>query len=316
MSVIESRYKERLDNIPPPGSGCHPSLLGVANLGVLAGKDPREIYEDIRCSIPPGSREVGEREITDAIIKAVRDHQGGTFTPRSQPEPIIKDGKVALQRIIEQGRINKDVDLMEASPVRILCLPEESPVLFLSIMFEHDDFVFIGNRKERGILGKSIRTAAEWIAFFENGGKTEPHIIINPLDGVPRPKKSSDGETLRGDSNVKTFRHCLVEFDDMTREDQIRFWSVIKLPIVALIDSGGKSIHAWIQISKQAEIKTSDQWQGIIKNRLYDRLLAPLGVDMACSNPSRLSRLPGHYREEKQSIQRLLWLSPEGRPVC
>jgi hypothetical protein len=107
----------------------------------------------------------------------------------------------------------------------------------------------------------------------------------------------------------------MAEFDTLSREDQIRFWSAVKLPIVALIDSGRRSIHAWIDVQKLATVETSDQWETEIKGRLYDRLLTPLGVDGACSNPARLSRLPGHYREEKQAWQRLLWLSPEGRSI-
>jgi hypothetical protein len=108
----------------------------------------------------------------------------------------------------------------------------------------------------------------------------------------------------------------MAEFDGLCREDQIRFWSAVKLPIVALIDSGGKSIHAWLDVQKLAKVETPEQWQSEIKGRLYDRILTPLGVDSACSNPARLSRLPGYFRSEKQAWQRLLWLSPEGRPVC
>ena len=100
-----------------------------------------------------------------------------------------------------------------------------------------------------GVLGQNIRTASEWIAFFEAGGTAGPYIIVNPLSGEAAPKKDGDGDTYRGDGNVKTFRHCLVEFDNLTREDQIRFWSAAKLPVLALIDSGGKSIHAWLDVA-------------------------------------------------------------------
>jgi hypothetical protein len=44
--------------------------------------------------------------------------------------------------------------------------------------------------------------------------------------------------------------------------------------------------------------------------------LCPLGCDPACRNESRLSRLPGHFRREKNAWQRLLYLNPdpEGNP--
>jgi hypothetical protein len=184
-------------------------------------------------------------------------------------------------------------------------------ILILKTLFKPDEKVFIGDRHNTD----TIRPVGEWINDLNNGGTTVPFIIINPLNGIPAPTKSGDKTTLRGDANVATYRYCMAEFDTLSREDQIRFWAAVKLPIVCLIDSGGKSIHAWIDVQKLATVETLEQWQTEIKNRLYDQILIPLGVDAACSNPARLSRLPGHYREEKQAWQRLLWLSPEGRSI-
>ena len=189
-------------------------------------------------------------------------------------------------------------------------------ILLLEILYEKTDLLWMGERHQAGNIGDTIRTAGEWITYFRNGGKTSPHIILNPLTGTSAPKKTGDGETLRGDGNVAAYRYCMAEFDNLNREDQIRFWSAVKLPIVALIDSGGKSLHAWLQVSKIATVTTLEQWQSEIKHHLYDRLLTPLGIDKACSNPARLSRMPGHFRAEKGNFQRLLWLSPEGRPLC
>jgi hypothetical protein len=107
----------------------------------------------------------------------------------------------------------------------------------------------------------------------------------------------------------------VVEFDDIPLEDQCKFWSAINLHIVALIDSGGKSIHGWVDVQKHCAVESYDQWAVLVKDRLYGRILKPLGVDGACSNPSRLSRLPGHFRVEKGAYQRLLWMSAEGRRI-
>lgn len=107
----------------------------------------------------------------------------------------------------------------------------------------------------------------------------------------------------------------MAEFDNLDRTEQIKFWSAVKLPIVALIDSGNKSIHGIIEVSKLAKIETSEQWDTQIKQRLYERILKPLGVDGACSNSARLSRLPGHFRSKKSSMQKILWLSSEGRQI-
>jgi hypothetical protein len=310
------RYNVALLQILPPGSGCHVSLLSVANLGTLAGVNAEQIFQDIRGHIPRGKRRIPDREITDAIGKAVADHNGGTFRPRSRITPIVKDSTVARQRIIDQGPYRTAEELIKVSPVTIPEDPKLHTKLLIETRYQHNELIFNGERHQPGILGDTIRPAVGWSTHLIEDGKTAPFIIINPLTGLPAPKKSGEGVTYRGDGNVKEFRFCLAEFDNLSLEEQIRFWSAIKLPIVALIDSGGKSIHAWLQVSKIAPVMTSEQWQSVIKSRLYDRLLRPMGVDTACCNPARLSRLPGHYREDRQKYQSLLWLSPEGRPIC
>jgi hypothetical protein len=310
------RYQEALEQIPPPGCGCHTSLLSVANLGAIAEIPPQEMFEDIRQNIPEGSRRIPDREIQDAINKARAEYTGDIFIPRPRPVSIVKNGAEALKNIIKQSDINDEADLWECSPYRILNEPEEDPARLLNTCFNENEYVFIGERNQPGVIGDTIRTAVQWKDYFQNGGKTAPHIIINPLSGKPAPKETGDELTYRGNGNVASYRHCLVEFDNLSREEQIKFWTTIKLPIVALIDSGGKSIHAWLEVQELSPVVTSEQWQTDIKRRLYDRILAPLGVDMACANSARLSRLPGHFREEKGNYQRLLWLSPEGRPIC
>jgi hypothetical protein len=316
MNLLQ-RYQEELSSIPAPGRGCHPFLLAVANAGVKCGLSAERVFTDIRRSIPPGDRQVLDQEITDAIRKAETDHgRGNSKTFKPKPSPTVRDKKVALRNIIRQSLVSNEADLWELSPVRITGTPQEDMILLLLCLFGPSVLIFIGDSREPGILGKTIRTVAEWIEYFRNGGVTAPYIIINSLNGMPADKQSGTGVTLRGNANIVSFDNCLAEYDDMSREDQIKFWASAKLPIRALIDSGGKSIHALLDVQKLAKVETPEQWATEIKNCLYDSLLIPLGIDPACSNPARLSRLPGHFRAEKRAYQRLLWLSPEGRSIC
>lgn len=316
MNLLSS-YQDALRTIPSPGGGgAHSSILGVANRGVNAGLTAETIFSDLRRFIPQGKRRISDREISDAVNKALADHNGGTFTPRPRPKPVVQDGKAALQKIIASGNISDEVDLWECSPLRLWEEPKDDPALLLEILYDPTDLVWIGDRVQPGIMGQTIRTAAGWITFYLSGGKTAPHIILNPLTGAPTKKKAGDGATYRGDGNIAAYRYCLIEFDGLDRESQIKFFSAIQLPIRALIDSGNKSIHALVDVQKLAKVLTSEQWVTEIKGKLYDQLLTPLGVDSACSNPARLSRLPGYFREEKEAYQRLLWLSPVGRPIC
>jgi len=312
---LATHYNEALRNIPPPGAGCHPALLGVANLGVLANIPGHQVHADIRAAIPPGRRRVPDREIRDTITKAFSENtKDSTYrAPTSTRAPAIKDGKGTLQKIMSKAEIKDEMELMELSPIRLLDPVALDQINFLSIMFRPVEFVFIGERHEPGIMGQTIRRRWQWVRHLAAGGKAGPLLCINPLTGESAPKKSGDGETLRGDACIAAYRHVLVEFDNLTHEEQIRFFTSVKLPIKALVDSGNKSIHCWIDLQKLAKVATSVDWDAHIKDRLFGRVLKPLGADAACSNPARLGRSPGVRRGKKW--QRILWLSPTGRLV-
>ena len=308
MSAID-RYHDKLFSIPAPGAagGCHQALLGIANLGVLAGLEPGVIFDDTRRSIQSGQRSVPDKEISDAVNKAIWDRGNGReFIPPEKPA--IPDARAMRDKLIAAGTARYDVDLAVTSPIVLAGETEEEPIVFLRAMYHEDDLVWIGDRHETGVIGRTIRTAKDWRWYFEHGGNSGPFIVINPLNGVPAPSKgSSKNPTLRGDNNVITFRYCMAEFDDLSREDQIRFWSAIKAPVMALVDSGGKSIHAWIDIRGEG-VDCLAVWDAKIKRGLYDTTFISMGVDKACSNPARLSRFPGHFREGKGRFQRTLFL--------
>jgi hypothetical protein len=126
-STLENRYRDKLQNFPSPGCGRHKALLGVASLGILARVPTDEIHSDLRAAtaISP----MPDKEIEAAIRKAAADHpNGGTYHPPTKPNPIVKNGNAALRRIIDQGKISDEADLLELSPIRLYDPPETDPV--------------------------------------------------------------------------------------------------------------------------------------------------------------------------------------------
>lgn len=120
------RYRAKLSSIPPPGSGCHTSLLSVANLGVRAGLSAEMMFLDIQKHIPYGQRQIPDSEIWEAVDKALADHGHGhsrTFVPKQQPP--TKDLKAERQWIISHATITDEADLWERSPIRISWLPQK-----------------------------------------------------------------------------------------------------------------------------------------------------------------------------------------------
>jgi hypothetical protein len=88
MNRYAKKYIKRVRNQRAPGEGCHHSLLGAANYGIMAGIPPGEIFSDIRASIPAGTRKVHDKEIEEAIQKAARDTLFKSFATLNQiPNP-------------------------------------------------------------------------------------------------------------------------------------------------------------------------------------------------------------------------------------
>lgn len=320
------KYRDALRNLPPSGGGgCHVALLGVANCGTFAGLPPDAIFRDLRGAVH-GDRPVPDSEIRDAVQKAFRDcprSSAGTSYP-ARPyyppqKPRLDAGKM-LRGIMHKGAGAEDTDLWKSSPVRIQWPPQRDAVEVLENLFQPEDFLFIGARNVGG--RENVRTAETWRDQFAAGGDVLEHVIPNPLTGTSGPTK--DGrESFRADACVAQFRFAVLEFDTTPeplreagapveawpRASQCQFWAgalAYGWPIAALIDSGGKSLHAWLAVNA----RDANEWTAKVEGELFARLLIPLGVDRACRNESRLSRMPGHFRAENSRWQRILYLNP------
>ena len=125
-------------------------------------------------------------------------------------------------------------------------------------------------------IGAYDREAGAWVRF-------------NPLDG--------EGV---GNADVTEFRYALVESDSMPKEKQ---WAIIRqleLPCAAVVDSGGKSVHAIVKVDARDYGEYRERVEALYKVCRDNGL----DVDGQNKNPSRLSRLPGFERGDGR--QRLL----------
>jgi hypothetical protein len=328
---LQKKYQAALRNIPAPGRGCHPKLLGVANLGVNAGHDRQQIFDHIRASIPPGSRVVPDAEIMQAVDKALEDPAAKPPRTPKQISRIVRKLKspetaqAVRQIIIDRGGTVEPNELSQRSPV-LIDGSEPHMIPLLRTLYSPDNLIFIGRRTDPGVVGDSIRTAAEWIAFFqekfemvmrmpeatrgacyESLAEEFPHIMPNPLSGLQEKSKTGK-KTFRGDACISDFRFAVGEFDVLSVDKQLSFWRGLGLPVCAAIHSGGKSVHAWLRVDG---VKNAKDWERIVENGFFP-MLGSVGADTSCKNESRLSRLPGMFRTEKNQWQRLLWLCPEG----
>jgi len=167
---------------------------------------------------------------------------------------------------------------------------------FLQSAFAPTEVVCICEQVEDGkpMTSGSFLPIEDWIARFDDpesilfrSDRTDGVFVrINPF----RPSLYSGS-----DNDVSAYRHVLVEFDDKPKAEQEQLLRSSGLPISVLIDSGGKSIHAWVRV----DAPSRKEWDAR-RDLIYSSIP---GVDPKNKNPSRFSRLPGAWRgDQKQKL--------------
>ena len=190
-------------------------------------------------------------------------------------------------------------DVGSASPTPITTEPITSATSFLSSLYspgEQLNIVVFANAEGKPANRGETLTVTEWLTRFQSGipsGSNGAWLRPNPMTG-----------TGINDKDVAAYRFCLVESDHLTLAQQGALAMKLKelLPIVAIVASGGKSLHIWIAVNAGGY---EEYHQRVVE---LLTLLEPFGVDQSNKNPSRLSRLPGATRNGVP--QALLYLDP------
>ena len=105
--------------------------------------------------------------------------------------------------------------------------------------------------------------------------------------------------------------------DSLPLDQQIALMQGLKLPIISMVFSGGKSIHALVDVARipgGESVKDLAAWNTTIKRDFFGQL-GPLGFDKVTSNSARLSRNPGCFRPDKGTFQTLIYINRNGDPL-
>jgi hypothetical protein len=168
---------------------------------------------------------------------------------------------------------------------------------FLQAAFAPTEVVCICDAVEEGkpVSAGSFIPVEEWIARFDDPAS---RILSQEREGIfVRINPFKPNLYSGSDNDVSAYRHVLVEFDDKPKAEQEKLFRDSGLPITVLIDSGGKSIHAWVRV----DAPNRKEWD-IRRDIIYSSIP---GIDAKNKNPSRYSRLPGAWRSPT-SQQKLL----------
>ena len=185
----------------------------------------------------------------------------------------------------------------------------EQAALQLEALFAADDFITFNTCFQKSPEGK-------WLPNGKPVSKMAFQIIdelhnANSLEEV-FPEYNSQAGILfcvnpteygqRKSADVTAFRNALIEYDDISKEEQIERLLDSGLPILSMTDSGKKSVHTIVRVDAS---NAKDYKRKVVE--LHRALEAKYGspCDSANKNPSRMTRLAGATRGN--NVQSLLY---------
>ncbi len=292
-------FAEEVQKCPPPDGGVHAWMWMVSNIGVEEGIAESELVERIKASMT--RQPSPNNEVETSVSNAMRN--GG------------KKSSISFRKIPVRERVFRELtetpmsckDLISMSPIDVgsptdLADQRRNLAALMRNLYRPEELVWMGERFDT-LAG--IKQAERWAQIVEEGGRIPSQWIPNPLDG----KEHDIGGKMsyRCDEAVCAFKYVVCECDRFPTEMQAGFWMKNKhlFPLVAIIYSGGKSLHAILK----SGVTTREGWEKVIEQGLFPSTLVPLGFDPQTRNESRLSRTPGHYRIQKGKLQSLLWMT-------
>jgi RecA-family ATPase len=283
-SVNPSNYVEKHLTTPPEGEGYrHADMRSLSLQMVGEGYPDSDTYGALKQRYP----EKSDKEIWDLIKGAYRLNPKPALIGAGRRQFYSPNYWQVQQPTVKPFKLQETTVTPEL-PKSVATIEE-----FLLTAFNPDEIVSLTNEagERNGRLGPvtngSFYVVSDLIALIKKDG-TEMldsdagcWIRVNPI---------KPGDESGKDSSVADWRHVLVEFDNIPKAQQYQIFTQSGLPITALIDSGGKSIHAWVKV----DASSAEEHEARAKI-IYD-YFAAYKPDPNNKNESRYSRLPGVKR--------------------
>lgn len=210
----------------------------------------------------------------------------------------------------------------ETSPIPIPADPDEHWRLFLAAMFKPDDIVWIGHLHDSGKAEHAIhfKRVRDWLSKRQPYGPQLGQSTYTPAINL----LGFDSSPLfeRTQKRIRTIRYFVAEADRLPGTNlpfhREQFGNVIKwlmqiYVLRAIVDTGGKSLHAWFERLRRPEQQANQVWH--VRRQENEAVMQGLGCDPGMWQFSATARLPGYPRldgdgNETGRWQHLLYFNP------
>ncbi|MBL9145334.1 MAG: hypothetical protein JNM99_16775 [Verrucomicrobiaceae bacterium] len=321
MKFTTSTPRLRVEVPPPPEHGIHLWLPSAARVMQRSGHTEREAIDFLHAQETGLRRpyQAGEVERAVALIFGTTQlHHGGNLIPRAhcaQRRPDIRFKPDLLARVAAELPEATANWFKARSPLPV---ENRGPERFLHAITNAGERVLCFTEfksqgqclwRSGGGLCLTNGPLSKWCNGLSDGAWFLPQPVTGEWLELDRLKSEHNptGRTRRAEECVTSFRFALIESDEAEPAQWLSALAQLPLPIVSVVTSGGKSIHALILVN--AANKAA--WDDFVRGDLLAQL-ARIGADPAALTAVRLTRLPFIHRGER--LQELLFLNPE--PSC
>jgi RecA-family ATPase len=253
------------------------------------------------------------RALADGLTESEARTTIRSVYARTSREPLGASGPMPAAPSPAPRRFTPAPVHRERSTMALPVTIDDGFVRLIDKCFQPDEFVAIApaaeNEEGEIVPRRGVTlTAAEWKSKVAAKGGVD-RVFGTKLGLFLRINPMTKGGAKNED--VTAFRHVLVEFDrDETgklipKEEQYHAVVASGMPVAALIDSGNKSLHAWIRVD------APDEKEYKRRVEIIWEWFSGINLDKQNRNPSRLSRCPDGWRTVDGKLHRQALLALE-----
>lgn len=280
----------------------------LRDAGVTEGEAVRLVQDGAaRCGLKTSEARTAVRSAYQHAPRQPITRQAVPYriTPLPEPRPVLKlvadaGAKMLARYANAYGRAptlaDFEAEFWERSDPRPLEDWQQDWRLLFAMLYEETDCIGI---KPTVAGAPTIKARNDWLRERAIPGQGL-FVQLNPVQAGAAQLRNQD---------VSAWRFLLLENDRCPLAEQAALLAAAPLPIMAIIASGNRSLHAWLEVNATDE----SAWRATAAV-VFDRF-TPAGFDRACATPSRLGRLPGFTRPTDTGTgeQKLLYITT--RPI-